>query len=198
MPIDVDLDERLKEIALATLTVMRTEGAAGLTIRAVAKALGGSTTLVTNYLPSRSALLMNVIGYVVADWNQQLRDALDGVPDEQRLAATAAWSVSTEPLDPVIRRLFLELLSRSGDNAELLAALRADTDEQMADLRASAVLASAADPDFVADVLHLALRGFYLTTIESPEVWNTDKATPIILRLVKLLLAAQPEDASGR
>ena len=56
MPMDVNADERIRAIALATLDVASERGSAGVTLRAVAERLGGSTTLVTNYLKSRAEL----------------------------------------------------------------------------------------------------------------------------------------------
>ena len=48
MPREVDADQRLADIAAATLHVARDTGAQSVTIRSVARQLGGSTTLVTS------------------------------------------------------------------------------------------------------------------------------------------------------
>ena len=71
MPIDVNTQERLRAIAIATLEVAEARGADGVTMRAVAERMGGSTTLVTNYIPNRAGLLMNAVGYAFEQWQDE-------------------------------------------------------------------------------------------------------------------------------
>lgn len=68
MPAEIDRAERLDDIARAVLEIAREHGGQAVTVRAVAARLGGSTTLVTKYLPSRPALLANALRYVRENW----------------------------------------------------------------------------------------------------------------------------------
>lgn len=188
MPIDVQVDERLAAIADATLRVAEARGADGITIRAVAQEMGGSTTLVTNYLPSRAALIKNAVDHVVARWSEDEAAALEGVAPADQLEALALWACTTTGDDDVIRHLFIEMLAKSRTPSEFSEAARADAEEQRGNLRTAAVAASAPDPDLAADVLHLVLRGYYLASVEDPEGWTSERVSPVVRRLVALLL----------
>lgn len=189
MPIDVQVDERLAAIAEATLRVAEARGADGITIRAVAEAMGGSTTLVTNYIKSRNALINNAIDHVLARWRDDETGALDGVAPEDRLETLALWSCSTTGDDELLRHLFIEMLAKSRGPSDVSEALSRDAEEHRSHLRDAAVAASAPDPELTADVLHLVLRGYYLASVEDPERWTAERVSPIVQRLVALLTA---------
>jgi AcrR family transcriptional regulator len=189
VPIDVDVDLRLREIAEATLAVVGQGGAQGVTIRSVAASLGGSTARVTNYLPSREALLMNAIDHALRAWRADLDATLGGVTRRDRLRELARWSATTKPGDAMLRQLFFELLGRAGSESAIRAALADDGDEHREDLREAAEDAGAPDAEFMADVLHLTLRGFYLASVENPRAWTTERVTPIIERLIETLMS---------
>jgi AcrR family transcriptional regulator len=191
VPIDVDVRERLAQIARATLEVVRERGSEGVTLRAVARQLGGSTTLVTNYLPSRTALLRNAVQYAHDRWDAELSAQLDGLPDAERLDAIVAWSCGTEPEDEILRQLFVELVGRSGTDAELADLLARDSAAERDELAEAATQAGAPDPAFAADVLHLLLRGFYLASLETPGTWTSERVRPLAARLVELLRTAE-------
>ncbi|MBG0832688.1 TetR/AcrR family transcriptional regulator [Planomonospora sp. ID67723] len=190
MPVEIDVTQRLATIADATLEIVAADGIDGVTIRAVARRVGGSTTLVTNYLPTREALLRNAIEHAIASWGAEIGQVVEGAADRERLSTVARWACSTGGNDQVLRRLFMEILGRGGPESEALQVLRDDS-RQSRDLLADAARdAGAADAAFTADILHLVLRGFYLSSLEDPERWTSERATPIVERLVRLLTAA--------
>lgn len=185
MPIDVDVRERLAEIARATLTLVAEGGTEAVTVRSVARQLGGSTARVTNYVPSRGALLLNAVRYTLEGWKAEIDRLLDGAADDERLLLVARWSAGTEPGDDVVRQLLVELLSRSHADSEITAAVRDDAHAQHTEFLDAAQAAGAPDPQFVADVLHLTLRGFYLASLEDPEGWTSERVVPLVERLVE-------------
>ena len=192
VPIEIEVEERLAAIAEATLRVAEARGADGVTIRAVANELGGSTTLVTNYVPSRAALIRNAIEHTMRRWQTEEDTALEGVPPQDRLEAIALWSCSTTDDDAPARQLFLEMITSSGSPAELTDAIRRDAGEHRDHLRAAAAAASVPDPDLAADLLHLVLRGYYFASAEEPGEWTSERVSPIVERLVALLRTATP------
>ncbi|MBP2329204.1 AcrR family transcriptional regulator [Kibdelosporangium banguiense] len=199
MPIDVDLDQRLAKIAEATLQIVEAEGIDGVTIRAVAKLLGGSTTLVTNYLPTRSALLRNAMEHALRDWSSDLDRVLEDTTGSPRLLGLARWACTTTDDDPVLRKLFMELIGRGGPDGDMVDVLREDGRQQRDLFRDAAQDVQANDPDFLADVMHLVLRGFYVASLEDPELWNSATVTPIVERLVDLLTTLAPNtEATAR
>lgn len=189
MPIAVDVEHRLREIAEATLDIVAARGADAVTIREVASRVGGSTTLVTNYLPTRAALLLNAIEHAFGDWRRELDEVIDSTPDEHRLAAVCRWSCSTSGHDQQLRKLLVEMLARSGSSSAPSAVIRSDARSHHEVLLSAATAAGSPDPALAANALHLALRGFYLSTLEDPEQWTSKRVTPVIHRLVALLTA---------
>ncbi|MEU6408136.1 TetR/AcrR family transcriptional regulator [Microbispora sp. NPDC046933] len=198
MPVEIDVALRLANIADATLEIVAAEGTDGVTIRAVARRIGGSTTLVTNYLPTREALLRNAIEHAMQSWETELGEAVGGATGRERLSAIARWACSTTGNDQVLRRLFMEILGRGGPGSEALQIVREDARQSRDLLMDAAQEAGAADAAFTADILHLVLRGFYLSSLEDPECWNSERMTPLVERLVRFLsaLPAGPSDPS--
>jgi AcrR family transcriptional regulator len=188
MPIDVDVNRRLAEIAQATLAVVSERGADGVTLRAVAQQMGGSTTVVTNYLPTRGALLLNAIEHGIKEWEDDLQGELEDAPPRDHFAVLAHWAATTRGDDVVLRQLFFEVLGKSGSNPALRTALSEDSTKQHQKLSETATETGAPDPQFAADVVYLALRGFYLTCLENPDVWTSERVEPVIEKLVTLLL----------
>jgi AcrR family transcriptional regulator len=186
VPIEVDVEARLEELARATLALAGSHGSAGVTIRAVAGALGGSTTMVTYYLPTRAALLLNAVSYMLERWEEERADALAGVDDADRLGALARWSCTTTPEDVAFRRLLVELVA-APEPPEGLAPLVADAREHRDDLADAARAAGLADAEQAADTLFLLIRGFYYTSVEQPGRWTPDRVVEIAERLAVLL-----------
>lgn len=196
MPITVDVAARLDALARATVAVAARRGAAGVTIRHVAAELGGSTTLVTNYLPSRAAVLANALGWIVRAWERERAAALAGVARADRLGALAAWACTTTPDDDVFRALLVELLSRP-DTAPDARPFAAVAREHHAQLLAAARDAGVAPADapFVADTVFLLVRGAHFAAIEEPGRWTR---LPHLVACTVALLTAAPEPAPAR
>jgi AcrR family transcriptional regulator len=186
VPIEVDAGARRDALARATLALAARHGSAGVTIRAVAARLGGSTTLVTNYVPTRAALLLNAVSYMLRQWEDERADALDGVPEGERLAALTRWSCTTTPDDVAFRRLLVELVA-APEPPEGLAPLVADAREHRDELADAARLAGLADPGLTADALFLLIRGFYSISVQEPGRWSGEQVTAVAERLVALL-----------
>ncbi|MGP4027436.1 TetR/AcrR family transcriptional regulator [Actinomadura sp. 3N407] len=187
MPVEIDVAQRLATIADATLEIVAAEGIDGVSIRAVAKRIGGSTTLITNYLPTRESLLRNAIDHAIRAWEGEMEQAVERVGDRERLAVAARWACSTTGNDEVLRRLFMEILGRSEPDSEALRALRDDSRRTREQLVDAARDAGADDAAFTAEILYLVFRGFYVSSLEDPEYWNSEHMIPFIERLIRLL-----------
>ncbi|TWD79922.1 TetR family transcriptional regulator [Kribbella amoyensis] len=61
MPARTDHEARRRDVSAAVWKVVAAEGFGGLTLRAVAAALGGSTGMVTHYFPSKQALIKHAL-----------------------------------------------------------------------------------------------------------------------------------------
>lgn len=185
MPIEVDQELRLTCIAQATIQVARERGARAVTIRAVAQQLGGSTAMITNYLPSRAALLANALRHAERQWATETDDLLADRRGLDRLLAMAEWMCTTERDDEVMRRLLTEIVS--DDVASDASALAAElAQEHRATLGALTAQAGLADPDIAADVLHLVFRGYWLSTLEDPDGWPAERAVAAVRAATRL------------
>ncbi|KQX61225.1 TetR/AcrR family transcriptional regulator [Streptomyces sp. Root1310] len=195
MPIEVDEARRLDEIAAATLHVARERGVRSVTIRAVAARLGGSTAMVTNYVASRSALMINAMRWAEREWGAQMDGALVGMTGEARLEAALKWMCTTEPDDEILRRLLMEIASEGPDAGPAVEDVRRATSRRNRD-ELSALAAEAGLPDaaLAGDILHLLTRGYWLSTLEDPEGWPEERAARALLAVAALLRGAPPAD----
>ncbi|MFI0237599.1 TetR/AcrR family transcriptional regulator [Streptomyces sp. NPDC016845] len=194
MPIEVDEVQRLDEIAAATIEVARERGVRAVTIRAVAQRLGGSTAMVTNYIPSRSALMANALRRADKEWGHQEEEALKGTADDDRLPALLRWMCTTTADDEVMRRLLFEIISEGPAAGKEVEQVRDSTArahrEGFRELATEAGLPSAAE---AGDILHLLLRGYWLSTLEDPQSWPAERGTHIALTVLEMLRRGLPD-----
>ena len=96
MPRHVDHDGRRSRIVKVTMGLLATGGLRAVTIREVARQLGGSVTLVTHYYPTRSAILDDLASQLIEIWRQEVAD-IDAGTDEpiERLRQYLAWALPT-------------------------------------------------------------------------------------------------------
>lgn len=188
MPRDVNTDQRLADIAAATIAVARTAGAHAVTIRSVAKQLGGSTTLVTNYLPSRAALILNALDQGKDRWRQEFDEAVSAARDVDRLTAVIDWSLTSTTDDPVLRTLILEIVANASVEPTMRESLARESDGFRTLLESAAVESGFEHPEHVAEVVYLMVRGAYIASTEDPERW--DEAH--IRSVIQATLATQP------
>lgn len=193
MPIDVNHEQRMDDIARATVFVVKERGAEGVTVRAVAERLGGSTTLITNFLPTRGDLLLNAVRFIVDGWNDEMTRTLDGVSADEYFAAYSRWNLSTAGDDQAFRRLLIEVVASAGSYPDAQHAIRGFSRDNHETLLDAARAAGSASPGFAADVIHLVLRGFYLASLEDPERWGPDQMAPVIDGLLALLASRNDE-----
>lgn len=185
MPREVDADQRLADIADATVRVARASGAQAVTIRSVARELGGSTTLVTNYLPTRAALITNALDRARDRWRGERDDAEVGTDD--RLTAMLRSTLTSTADDPVLRTLILEIVANAAVEPELRDRLRRESTEFQTELAAAAGDSGHADPQRTAELTYLLLRGATIASAEDPEHWNETHLREVILETLAAL-----------
>ncbi|MEV4947948.1 TetR family transcriptional regulator C-terminal domain-containing protein [Streptomyces sp. NPDC053755] len=186
MPIDVDEVQRRKAIAEATLAVAARDGARAITIRAVAKELGGSTAMVTNYVPTRMALITNAVRAAESRWRADLEAHLGDRSGADRLRATVEWHLSTEPEDLLLRTLWVEMLSTA--HVDPQGVDRREPRESRAEFLDASSAAGVPDADLAADVLSLLTRGYYVSTMEEPTYWTAERTGRVARAVVDALI----------
>lgn len=186
MPREVDSDQRLIDIAAATVRVARADGAHAVTIRSVARELGGSTTLVTNYLPSRAALILNALDRGSDRWQGELDRMLAEADDT--FTAVVEWALYSGADDAVLRALILEIIQNADREPALSDMLHRETRRFEALLEEHARASGFADPAHVAGLAYLLVRGAYLASAEDPQRWDETQLRTVI----HATLGAQP------
>lgn len=208
MPIDVDAEQRLADIAAATVAVARERGTRAVTLRAVADQLGRSTAFITNFVPSRAMLMANALEHARAAWDDDRAAELGDLVGPERLAALARWMCTSSPDETVLRSLWIEVIAyaRSSDNRHPYEVVRGVTDATYAKFREGAATieragraVELADAERIADILYLYCRGCEVKSVEDPESWTDARmlaALEVLLRTLVFDGSAPPEDAA--
>lgn len=197
MPRFVDHEVRKRDIVRATLEVLAESGTGGLSFRAVAARLGGSTTLVTHYFPNQDALLTEVASYSLELWGEEM-DALDrqGTTPAERLQNLLVWLMPVTPVGLMQERARINLLS-----SELLGEGHRTALEEW-DVRIRSVLRNHLEElvpngqvDRTVELLRVTISGVGLTVVEHPGLWSVERQLAIVEHLMQLL--AIPVDGRG-
>ena len=173
MPIQVDVEQRLRDIAEATIAVASDHGLAGVTIRSVAARLDSSTTVITNYLPSRADLLANALDLVNDEWTDELDSVSAGRSPAEALRAVVRSAMSIDEGERLRSQFWVAVLSEPHRPPSVVAKLR----DSAATLRGRlAGLAGSCGLDAHAvDSLFLLTQGAFITAVETPVMWDTDR-----------------------
>ncbi|MBL1076527.1 TetR/AcrR family transcriptional regulator [Nocardia sp. 2] len=188
MPVEVDSADRRRRIGEAGVRIVREHGVAGLTVRAVAAALGGSTSLITNYVRNRTQLLDLTLETLVHQWDTQV-DELTGDAG-QRLRRLAEWALDwNRDTGPTVAKILVQILGENAIDAQRLATLHHELDRLRGRLIAALRAAQVPDADTAADVLYLASRGAMITSVENPGDWPAERLARAADHLARTLAA---------
>jgi AcrR family transcriptional regulator len=195
MPIEVDEAERLSEIADATLAVAQERGTRAVTLRAVGDRLGRSTAFITNFVPSRTHLMVNALEHAQSHWGSERAESLGDAAGLARLVAITRWMCTTTSIDGVLRSLWIEVIADvRSDTRRAYDVVRQVTDATYGEFQASALASELAEPELVADILYLYCRGFHVKTVEDPERWTDDRVNRSLEALLRSLFGARVDE----
>jgi AcrR family transcriptional regulator len=193
MPKTVDHDERRDEIVRAAIEILAEGGPRMLTVRALARKLGGSLRLVNYYFPTRHALLEGLQHQLDEAWQSEL-DRLDASSADARtrLRSFLIWALSLDEQARTEERAWLSLLSVPPQDQASVATLHAHGARWMrAHLSARLEgLVARKRLEETTDLLHAAVRGIIVTSEENPEAWPPDYQVAVLdgfLRPLELL-----------
>lgn len=179
MPRTVDHAERRATLIDATLELVREQGARAVSIRGVADAIGGSTTIVTHYFRNRRDLLHAAVTWALEDRQRVLTDAAGG-HDPLR-------SVLLRSIDADDAALWAALLVAAADREPDLAPPLDDFDTWWAELVERLVTAAGVeDPHTVADTLGAVVDGLVLTV--GAGEWDHERRVAVIDRTLTALV----------
>jgi AcrR family transcriptional regulator len=174
MPRYVDHDQRKREILDATSKVLGQGGLSALSFRAVAKELGGSTTLVTHYFATQSDLLDGLAGWLVDDWEADLADLETGVDDpHKRLVLFLEWLIPDSPESLLQERARIGLLAEKQVRSETTEMFNV-WDRRMRKLIREHLkpIVPKKELEMRVDMIRVMTNGLTFSAIEHPDDWS--------------------------
>lgn len=175
MPIQVDHEARRSEIAAATLRVANRDGLRAVTIRSVAAELKASTTFITNYLPTRPALLVNALRHIESRWLGELEAELAGGDPAGSLRQAMRSAVEWDEEELLRSHFWIAVLAVPGRDAELQRHLDESTAAFKAVFAKLVDQCGHADPAAAADHLLLIAQGAFVSIVETPQEWTNTR-----------------------
>ena len=166
---------------VATLEILAERGPNGLSFRAVAQRMGGSTTLVTHYFPSRQALL-DGLAELVSRWPEELSEIeADTENPRIRLQLFLRWMVPHDAEGQLTERGRVSLISEH--DVRLRTQHLFDTwDERIRELLRERVEGLVPDDRVQAtvDLLRTITNGLTLSAVERADIWPADRQFAVI------------------
>lgn len=173
MPIQVDIDERTREIADATFAVAAREGIGGVTIRSVAAEFGASTTIITNYLPTRADLLINAVEKMTDDWMAELATESVARPAPEALRAVVRTAVAWDDDELVRCQFWVAVLATE---PEQVRSQVGEVEDGVRDvLRKLIDECGHPEPSIAADQLFLFIQGVSVSIVQRPQSWTPER-----------------------
>lgn len=177
MPRPLNVEQRKADIARIAFDVLAHDGPSGLTIQAVAEALGGSVTKVTHIYPTRADLMRGTVDYFIST---ELRAAAAKAKPKQPNAEADLFLElhNMIPLGEEQRRQERGRVALISDKDRESAAIFADGMEDWARARLRSVLSplvDEADIDNISDFLRAFVNGLVLSTTEHPDYWTEER-----------------------
>jgi hypothetical protein len=86
------------------------------------------------------------------------------------------WTLDTEDYDDAARRLWHEILAKEEPTSDQWGALVDEAHDDHASIVATIADSENDAPPWLADVLFLVSRGFFVSTVKDPEDWSGDRA----------------------
>ncbi|MET8981142.1 TetR/AcrR family transcriptional regulator [Streptomyces sp. NPDC004539] len=167
-------------------------GLAELTLRKIARRMGGSITLITHYFANREALLDALLAHVRADADTALDELAEITDPRERLRAALEWFLPDTEEALMQERARVALLTRQV--AEPV--IRRNLDRMESAMRAVLVrgveeLVPADELGGTVDMVRVWVSGMALSVVEHPEIWTPERQKAALERFLGVLPAAQ-------
>ncbi|MFC9489598.1 TetR family transcriptional regulator [Streptomyces hydrogenans] len=188
MPRQVDAEERVRDIVMASVAALNDGGLPELTLRKIAKRMGGSITLITHYFADREALLRAILDYTLADADSFLAELAGIESPHDRLHAALKWFLPLTEESLALEKTRIALTaSRSAEpiireNAGVLEpAMRQVLRRGLEDFVPAERL------EATVDLARSWVSGMALSTVEHPEIWTRERQLATLDAFVALL-----------
>ncbi|MEV0186555.1 TetR/AcrR family transcriptional regulator [Streptomyces sp. NPDC050625] len=177
MPRVVDHEDRRLQIVRVTIELIAEGGPKAVTMRAVARRLGGSVTLVTHYYPTRQAIFEGVAMHLIEIGHQEVAAMEEGASDPvERMRRYLDWALPTRP-EAIQRELArIRLLAERDHTPSLPMTSRAFDGSMRDDLRQRLeTLVPEESREAVVELLRVFVTGATLLAVEHQDDWTPER-----------------------
>jgi AcrR family transcriptional regulator len=182
MPRHVDHAARRHEILCVATSVVAESGMRGLSFRAIADRLGGSTTMVTHFYPTMKDLLDELATSIVDSWDEEIVALEHGVDDPYgRLMLHLEWLLPVDEEARIGERARINLLAdelTGNDHRKTFKAW---------DRKVRGLLRTHLEPlvpegriDDIVELLRVVTNGVVLSVMEHPGDWPRRRQLAVV------------------
>ncbi|MFF3501210.1 TetR/AcrR family transcriptional regulator [Streptomyces sp. NPDC003247] len=179
----------MHEIVMASVAALSEGGLPELTLRKIAKRMGGSITLITHYFADREALLQAILDYTLSNADAFLLELASIEDPLERLRASLRWFLPLTEESLALEKARVALVAYR--HAEPL--LRARSDELEPAMRSVlrhglGGFVPAERLDASIDLARSWVSGMALSAVEHPEMWTPQRQLATLDEFVTLLM----------
>lgn len=188
MPRHVDRAQRRRDVTTAAIKLLADRGPGALTFRELARAMGGSITLVTHYYPNRASLLEGITKQLIDDFDTDLAEQQAGLRPSAKLRALLEWML---PLDEagrdeeLARILLLGARDPELPLQQFFDAIEAKMRSLLRDHLAALIPPNDVEP--TVEALRVLVNGVVLSVVEHPSEWTRPRQIAVLDRLLVAL-----------
>jgi len=180
MPKVVDHRTRRHEISVAAMRVLARSGPDGLTLRALARELNGSITLVTHFYADRQTLLEGIIDELSTNYDEDLAALPKESTPLDSLRSYLAWMVPQTPEEIDVERCRVALVysAQNPAIARFFDSMEAKARDAFRE-RLHGLLAPEEIPAAI-DYLRALVNGAVLSAVEHPNLWTAERQLSVV------------------
>jgi AcrR family transcriptional regulator len=189
MPRFVDHDERRQEIVRAAMEIVNESGVRGLSLMKVANRLGGSSTYVTHYYPSRQALMEDTANQLIKGWNVRVTEMEQGVESPfDRLRRLLYWLLPLDAKGIDEERVRILMLAERDQLVGAESIFDIFNDRMMQFLREHLEqVIKSEEVEQKALLLRVVTNGVCLSALERPDAWPAAAQKAVVDDTLELL-----------
>ena len=198
MPRPLDVQQRKADISRIAMDILAHSGPSGLTLRAVAEALGGSVTLVTHVYPTRAELMAGMVAYYTEEAIRESAERASHLAPDEWL-----WTLLQDmaPLDEETIRRERSRVALTSDRDQKTAHAFADSMEDLARARFADALRGRVPDDQLETAIAFCRalsNGVVLSAVEHPDYWTAERQRDVLaLGMAAIRSIALPGFGSG-
>lgn len=198
MPRYVDPEQRRAEILSAVIHALGEGGFSGFTIRSLAKRMGGSSTLVTHYFPTRDSLLDALLSQTLEDAEKE-RETLLSIDDpRERLHAVLAFFLPDSDESLALERVRVAMVPHMRIEPTVYDFFQRLEPGMRGLMRAALEEFVAPEQlDAMVDMLRVWTSGLALSAVEHPEMWTPERQRATLDQFLNSLALPITEDAQN-